>query len=304
VELITPLTGDGRLDREGLTRLVARLEPVAAGLLAGSPGAGEALALPLATRRDLLTHLLDTLAGRLPLVFTVTGHSWEETREWAKALTDKCRARRYPGPVFLADLPLWWHSNRGLPQTYQGLLAEFPLPWLVLNFPEVVARRAAVFKHRNLRTQVVKKLTTFPGVVGLIYRGEMRRFLNYHHAAAARPGWAFYEADETRFLTRPGAWGVLSPGAQLLPAAWGKVTRACLHPEEVAQDHQGRLELWELSRRLLELAQLGRTHPAALVKAALASQGVIATAATAPGTPPPAPKQREHFLALLASLAP
>lgn len=302
VELITPLAADGRLDADGLARLVARVAPVADGLLAGGPGVGEALDLPLKTRLELLTHLLDAVAGQVPLFFGITGSSEEETLKLATAFEYECRARKYPGPAFMADLPLYWHSNRGLPQAYERLLKEVPRPLILINLPEVVRRRAPLFKHLNIRTHVFKKLAGLDGIVGLIYRGGMRRFLNYHHAAAARSGFAFYEADETNFLTRPGAWGVLSAGAQLLPGAWQRVTRACLHPEEAADDPQHRLKLWDLSHRLLTIAKVCRPNPTSLLKEALAAQGIIAQAATAPATPVAPKSQREGLLALLAPL--
>jgi dihydrodipicolinate synthase/N-acetylneuraminate lyase len=169
--------------------------------------------------------------------------------------------------------------------------------------PQVVRRRAPLFKHLNIRTHVFKKLALLPGIVGLIYQGEMRRFLNYHYAAANRLGFAFYEADETNFLTRPGAWGVLSAGAQLLPGAWQRVTRACLHPEEAADDQERRFELWNLSQRLLEIARLCHHRTTALLKTALAAQGVLPTATAAPDTAPATPLQSEDLLALVASLA-
>jgi hypothetical protein len=156
-----------------------------------------------------------------------------------------------------------------------------------------------LFKRRNIRTHVFKKLGVLPGVVGLIHQGELRRFLNYHGAAATRPGFAFYEADEENFLTRPGAWGVVSPGAQLFPAFWSLVTRVCLHPEEVAQDPELRLETWDLSRRLQKLSRAYRLHPAALLKSALTAQGFLSSATLAAGTAPALPEQQEELLALL-----
>jgi dihydrodipicolinate synthase/N-acetylneuraminate lyase len=124
----------------------------------------------------------------------------------------------------------------------------------------------------------------------------MRRFLNYHLAAVSRPAFAFYEADEHRFLTRPGSWGVVSSGAQVYPEIWQRVTRACLHPEEVGDDLSARHQLWEESTRLLNLASLYRSAPAPLLKAALASQGILASDATAPGTPPAPPPQKQKLL--------
>jgi dihydrodipicolinate synthase/N-acetylneuraminate lyase len=176
------------------------------------------------------------------------------------------------------------------------LCGELGLPLLLINAPELVGRLTPLFKHKNLRTQVVKKLAGLPEVGGVIYRGDMRRFLNYHLAAVTRPGFAFYEADEVRFLTRPGAWGVVSPGAQLEPEAWGRVVRACLHPEEVADDPGARWDLWQESTRLLNLAGLYRPAPAPLIKAALAAQGLIAGDTLAPGTPPAPPPQKQRLL--------
>ena len=303
-DLVTPLTPAGGLDRAGLRRLVERVTPAAAGILAGSPGVGEALDLPLATRRDLISSLLAAVGGRLPVFLGVTGNAPEETRQLALHLSQECRARRYPGPAFLADLPLWYHSNRGLPQFYRLLLEEVSLPLALFNLPGVIARRAPVFKRRNLRTQVFKKLVQLDALVALIYQGEMGRFLNYHHASASRPGFAFYEGDEVNFLTRPGAWGVLSPGAQLLPGPWARVTRACLHPEEAEEDQEARLELWNLSQGLLELARLCRPRPAAFIKGALTAQGVIDSAATAVPGPPELDPARDRILELMANLAP
>ncbi|MBM4286045.1 MAG: dihydrodipicolinate synthase family protein [Deltaproteobacteria bacterium] len=293
MELVTPLTPQGRLDAAGLERLVQRVRPGADGLLAGSPLAGEGLDLPAALRMDLLGHLLD-LIDDCPLFFTITGDSEAETRELAAAAGAEHRRRQGAGPLWLADLPLWYHSNRGLPRYYQGLLEETGVPLVLFNLPEAVQRRAALFKHRNLRTQVFKKLAALPGVVGLIYQGDMRRFLNYHLAAVNRPALPFYEADEERFLTRPGAWGVVSAGAQLLPEAWQRVTRACLHPEEAVDDYEYRRVLWEDSQRLLALTALYRSAPAPLLKAALNARGVLASESTAPGTPlPPAPQKQK-----------
>jgi dihydrodipicolinate synthase/N-acetylneuraminate lyase len=236
------------------------------------------------------------VAGRLPVLFGVTCSIPEETRDLALALRQVVDRQGYQGQVFLADLPLWYHSNRGLPRFYEGWLKDAGLPLVLLNLPEVMQQRAFLFKHRNLRTQVVKKLAALPNIVGLIYQGEMRRFLNYHLAAVARPTFAFYEADEYRFLTRPGAWGVVSPGAQLYPEAWQRVTRACLHPEDLGEDLAARHLLWEESTRLINLAGIYRPAPASLLKTALAAQGTLASDATAPGTPPAPPPQKQKLL--------
>jgi dihydrodipicolinate synthase/N-acetylneuraminate lyase len=299
IDLVTPLTAAGDLDDDSLARLVERVLPVADGLLAGGPLMGEALGLPPALRRELLLQTLAAVRGRCPVLWGITGHTSEETREWALTLEQETRRLDYPGPLYLADLPLWYHSNRGLPQAYEDLLAQVSHPLIVLNLPEALRAQAPLFKRRNIRTHVFKRLAGLPRIAGLIYRGEMRRFLHYHHAAAHRTGFAFYEADEVNFLTRPGSWGVVSAGAQLLPRAWQRVTRACLHPEETADEPGQAYELWNLSHRLQELSRLYQHGPVALVKAALAAQGVIDRDTTAPGTPPAEATTVERLTALL-----
>ncbi len=296
VEIVTPLTPEGDLDSTGLYSLLARVTTGANGLLVGGAGAGEGLVLSGEVRRNLIAQTLTAVGEYLPIFFGITGSTPEETREFALAVRKIVNHQGYTGQVFLADLPLWYHSNRGLPQFYQGLLEDVGLPLILLNLPEVVNQRAYLFKHRNIRTQVVKKLAAQPEIVGMIYQGEMRRFLNYHLAAVSRPAFAFYEADENRFLTRPGAWGVVSSGAQVYPEIWQRVTRACLHPEEVGDDLSARHQLWEESTRLLNLAGLYRSAPAPLLKAALAAQGILTSDATAPGTPPAPPPQKQKLL--------
>ena len=92
------------------------------------------------------------------------------------------------------------------------------------------------------------------------------------------------------FSAARGPGGALA-GAQLYPAFWRLVTRVCLHPEEVAQDPELRLEAWNLGQRLAKLTRTSRRAPAALLKAALAAQGILDHATVAPGTPAPAPEK-------------
>ena len=135
VDLVTPLHPDLSLDEAGLGRLVDRVISQADAILAGSPDVGEALELPGATRRRLLAALVAAVAGRVPLFLGITGHSQEETRELALAVHEDCRRLSPGAPVFLADLPLWYHSNRGLPQSCRRLLEEVDRPLVLLNLP-------------------------------------------------------------------------------------------------------------------------------------------------------------------------
>src|SRR4030042_5358568 len=105
--LVPPRTASGELDAEGLGRLVEQVAPRADGLLAGGPAVGEGLELPQEVRRELLGHLLEILGGRLPLFFGITGPTGDDTRESARAVKAEILRRKYTGPTFLGDLPLW-----------------------------------------------------------------------------------------------------------------------------------------------------------------------------------------------------
>ncbi len=113
-----------------LIRLLDRVLPVADGLLVGGPEAGEGLALTPEIRLELLTRTLTRVAGRRPVFFGITGATPAETRELALAARQAVDRVDYQGQVFLADCPLWYHSNRGLPQFYRGWLKEANLPLL------------------------------------------------------------------------------------------------------------------------------------------------------------------------------
>jgi dihydrodipicolinate synthase/N-acetylneuraminate lyase len=301
IELVTPLTHTGTLDRGSLARLLGRVAPAAAAVVAGTPGVGEALELTQAVRLELFGSLIADLPSDLPLFFGITGANPEETRRLVLRLEDELKTQARTRPVYWVDLPLWWHSNRGLPQAYQNLCRSVSHPLVLMNHPHLIKGKAKPLKHVNLRTAVFKKLSGLPDIAGLIYRGEMRRFLHYYAARAARPDFMLYEADERRFLTRPGAPGLVSAGAQLFPAIWQQVARACLFPEEIDGPGQ-RGRIWEWSSLLLRLYELYQFYPAPLVKLGLYQQGVLDFPATWPATPSYPSHLIERFLACLTEV--
>ncbi|MDD3581290.1 MAG: dihydrodipicolinate synthase family protein [Desulfobacca sp.] len=301
IELVTPLTATGSLDAEGLGRLVDWVAPYAAGIVAGSPGLGEALGLPDSLRQELLSRLIELWPGPGPLFFGVTADTREKTWDLIQELEAAGQSRYYDYQVYWLDLPLWYHSNRGLPAYYQQLLTAVKHPLVLLNQPDFIQRRSKPWKHPNLRTAVFKKLTALPEIKGLIFRGEMSRFLNYHRAALSRPDFVLYEGNESRFLSRPGSHGLVSAGAQLFPAAWREVTRACQHPEDLAQQPSSPARLWQLSTELLRLAQCYESAPVALLKTALQELRVIKHDTTCPATIPAAAGAKKNFLEALTN---
>lgn len=299
IELVTPLTPVGVLDRASLARLVEHVSPWAAALVAGTPGLGEALELPPLVRQELFTALLESKPPTLPLFFGVTGGSLDETLALAQQL-ERLLAPEAARDIFWLDLPLWWHSNRGLPQAYAQLSASLARPLVLLNQPHLIRGLAKPLKHLNIRTAVLKKLTNLAGVAGLVYHGELRRFLHYYAAAAARPDFMLYEGDERRFLTRPGARGVVSAGGQLLPQVWHQVAQACLFPSQGNGQGEAAAALLAMSRQLLALHDCYHLQPASLLKQGLHQLGILAHPTVWPATPAAPAHLLEQFRQILA----
>lgn len=302
IELATPLTPTGTLDQESLARLLARVGPVAAAVVAGCPGVGEALELPPSVRLELFDCLQARLPAGLPLLFGITGSTTAETQSLALQLEERVKQPPAAREVYWVDLPLWWHSNRGLPAAYLQLSGMLQQPLVLMNHPDLIRRLAKPLKHVNLRTAVLKKLSAVPGLVGLIYQGDMKRFLHYCAALATRPVFILYEADEERFLTRPGARGVVSAGAQLFPDLWRQVARACLFPEEIVALGRRRRRLWDWSTLLVRLFGLWRLYPAPLLKLGLQHQGVLEYANSWPSTPTFPAHLGKRFLELVEEI--
>jgi dihydrodipicolinate synthase/N-acetylneuraminate lyase len=298
IELVTPLTPGGSLDRGSLAKLLERVAGAASGIVAGSPGLGEALELPVAVRQELFTELLEKVPPHLPLFFGITGSTPEETESFGSALEERLKGQTDSRQIYWLDLPLWWHSNRGLPKAYQHLNDKLSQPLVLMNHPHLIRGKARPLKHVNLRTAVLKKMAEVRGLVALIYRGEIRRFLHYYAALAARPDFRLYEGDERRFLTRPGARGLVSAGAQLFPEVWRQVVKACLFPEESAALGEQE-KIWGASDLLLRLHDLYQLHPAALLKLGLHQQGILEFPAAWPATPSFPEHLGEQFLEFL-----
>ena len=271
-------------------------------MVAGSPGVGEALELPNSLRLELFIALVQNLPPQLPLFFGITGATPEETQNFALQLEDEAKSRSQARPLYWVDLPLWWHSNRGLPQAYQELSRSLSHPLVIMNHPHLIRGKAKPFKHVNLRTAIFKKMSALPGLAAMIYRGEIRRFLHYYAARASRPDFMLYEADERRFLSRPGARGLVSAGAQLFPVIWQTVIKSCLFPEEIKVSEKQLNQIWEWSNLLLRLYELYQFYPAPLLKLGLYQQGILDFPAVWPATPSCPGHLADRFLEFLESI--
>ena len=278
VDLITPLRNDGSIDGRGLGRLLDQLSPLAHALFLASPNTGEGKNLSFAQRLELLEKAMVVIRGRIPILFWITRDTKKKTTEILLALKKVVERRRYEGHVFWVDTPLYYHSNRGLPELYQNLSSMVKEPFILHNDPKLIKNLAKPIKRSNIRTGILKELVHLKGIVGLIFLGSLDRAHNYQRACRSQARFRIYDGDETNFLDHPSMSGVVSLGANLAPKAWRKTTESSLRITADRDNYPNYLyEVWELGQYLRDLKAIYQSIPPAIVKGILSDKGIIET---------------------------
>ena len=276
LDLITPISEDGSVDRAGLERHLDRVLPCVHGLLLCGPDAGGGESLGQAQRAALLDAVMDRCGEDMPLMVWITGRTTDETSGMIEVLEAAAEKRSYGGALLWVDTPLLYHSNRGLPQHYRDLLPISSRPIFLFNDPERVKRAARPLKRSNIRTEILKEIAHLEPVQGLVFRGAMDRARNYRKAVRFRKAFRMIDGDEAQFLSHPSRSGVLSAGANLAPRDWQRVTESSMDATSDQKSYPGHLsQVWESGRYLDALRALYGDHPAGRIQAVLARMGVL-----------------------------
>jgi dihydrodipicolinate synthase/N-acetylneuraminate lyase len=276
VDLVTPLKENGEIDGPGLGRHLGRVLPQSHAVLIASPYAGEGINLSPTQREDLLDKTLPVVRGQVPLLVWVSRETEDGTIETLRVLQKGVNARKYIGPVFWVDTPLYYHSNRGLPIHYRTLCTMARRSWVLHNDPELIRQLGRSFKRNNIRTAVLKDLAGIEEIQGLIFLGPLEKAGHYQKAVRKRPQFRVYDGDESHFLMYPSMSGAVSRGANLTPRAWRKIVDASLHMADGQEDFPDRLQqIWETGTCLQNLLDIYRAFPAPIIKGALSEMGII-----------------------------
>jgi dihydrodipicolinate synthase/N-acetylneuraminate lyase len=279
VDLITPLNEEGSIDGLGLERLIESLIPFARAILVAGPGAGEGKNLGVVQRLELVERAIGAIRGKIPILIWITGDTEEKTREILLSLKKLLEKQNYHGQVFWVDTPLYYHSNRGLPDHYLDLCSSVNQSFILHNDPELIKELGRPFKRNNIRTGILKELTRFETLVGLIFQGSFDRAHNYHRACRKRANFRIYDGDEANFLDHPSLSGVVSLGANLTPRTWQRITRSSLELTGGQKDYPDSLQqVWESGSYLQNLRDIYQAQPTAIVKEILKDMGIIETA--------------------------
>lgn len=298
--LVTPLDRDKNIDRPSLRRLVDSTIEYIDGILIGSPDIGEGLVIDNSMRVELARAGMETVFGRVPLFLNITGEKPEETAGNISKVELARGELKYKGDLFLLDCPLWYHSNRGLPDNYEELARMTDIPFILYNNPGLIKELRVYFKRPNIRTNILKRLSENEQITGIVHIGDLKRSINYLCALRQRSDFKFYDGNELGFLTRPSSSGIVSCGANILASQWKRITASSLTPQDPSREDPVRLrKLWQLGQELREFHAVYVANPAGIIKAALKHMGIIKTDVIATKTPVIRPDQEKRIYDLL-----
>lgn len=282
VNLVTPLDREGKVDAQALTWLIRRVRGEVDAVLAGSLEIGEALHLTMKDRLLILETALKAVGKTTPLIFEVTARSGRSTIGFVDKAEALLKERTPQGGFFYLLTPLVFHSNRDLPDFLKKLGRRTSYSFILSNNPDLVRTMANPSRHKNIRTHVLKGIAVNDQVVGLEYRGDLTRAVNFQRALKSRNDFRFYDGSEKNFMARPSSSGLISSGANLLPQAWADIVNSSLDIFESRRMHHEYLSrIWSSGRTVKSLMDLYRKNEIAFIKKALELMGVVPQAAVA-----------------------
>ncbi len=276
-DLVTPVLPDGSIDGTGLGRHLDRMLPCVQGVFISGPDAGDGTGLSIEQKAELFDKALVVIRGAVPVFAWITGPSEEDTHKILDSFQKKQAARNYKGSIFWVDSPLYYHSNRGLPEYYEKLGSKVDTNLVLHNSPALICRVDKALKRKNIRTSILKELSKNQKIAGLIFSGSLDRSHNYKKAVRARSDFTVYDGDESVFLDHPGKGGVVSMGANIAPLEWKKITESSLNQNNENAYPDQQQQMWELWEFLSELRSLYSENSAKVLKKVLSDLGVISS---------------------------
>ena len=285
--LVTPLKTGDVVDARALDRLIEHVGAGADALLVNDVFWGEGLALSPESRLEVASAVLEIVQGRWPVYITITSESRKATGALLARTEHFVERSDYRGSVCWVDYPIYYHSNRGLPQWFETMAQESRIGFVLGNHAGLMETRKRSVEHKNIRTSVLKKIARVDNVQGLVFSGSLKRFMNYRKAVRHLAGFKIYDGDEKAFLEQPSADGVVAGGANLLPQAWQGIARSSLNRYDVQQQYPDHtIQILETAGMLRAFHALYSQNPAAMMKRMLHVAGVLPNAHITSATEP------------------
>lgn len=295
--LVTPLTAEGKVDELSLKRLIVHVAPYVDGIILGESSMGEGFHIKTEEREPLIKTGMEATNGKVPLIIGVTGNTVDETRYYISQVVSVKKELNYNGDIFLMDCPLWYHSNRDLPDYYKGLGEICEFPFILCNNPGLIKQLGKRIKRKDIRTSVLKKLSKNEQIVAMEFLGDLKRFFSYQKAVRGRHQFTFYDGNEVEFLNRPSSGGVVAPGANILPYEWQKIVHSSLNISESHSDYKD--QILTLGDRVWMFQMVYSPNPIAIIKSTLKYMGILDTDVVLDKTSPTSHPQRAQIYRLL-----
>jgi len=268
--LLTPLKPNGEIDAVGLKQLWEHVVSHVDALSLGSSFSLEGVYLNCEQKQALFKIISGLWDERTPLFLNITGEDEACTFQLAQ-LTATLFASHLD-KIVIEVLPLWYRSNRGLPQHLDNLHLQTKATFVIANHPFVIRQKKPILKHADIRTVVFKKIAQRKFVKGMIFQGSLNRFFNYQRALHGRSDFFFYEGNELSFLKQPTSDGVVAFTANLVPALWKELVKQVLNPAGMVKNDP--TAVFILGEKLKELHNICASSPA-MLKWVLGEMGIL-----------------------------
>ena len=298
--LVTPLDDRYNIDTSSLKSLFDYTADNLHGVLIGAGDIGEGLVLSNEKRIELIKTGIKAVRGRVPLFLSITGNTEDETAENILYVQRTKKELNYRGDIFLLDCPLWYHSNKGLPSLYVEFGKVTQLPFVLYNNPSIITELKKHLKRKNIRTNVLKKLSKNGQIMGICHVGELKRAVNYARAVRERRNFRVYDGNELDFLSMPSIGGIVAQGANILPEQWRRIVESSINPKEAFKEEGTYFsQLWGTGQTLRSFNKAYIQNPVAIIKFALKLMGKIKSSTVAENTSTITQKQETEICNLL-----
>lgn len=260
--MITPLSGDDRIDREGTVRLVEHMIQggVHAIFLLGTTG--EAQSLSYRCRYEFVELVCRQVGGRIPVLAGITDTSMDESLKLAE------KARECGAAGVVAAAPYYYApSQQELIEYYTALANRVCLPLYLYNMPSHVK----VF----LEAKTVAQLAGHPNIVGLKdSSANMTYFQTLIHLLREQPDFALYVGPEelTGESILMGADGGINGGANLFPELYVAMYDAA-EARDIEKVRELQRSIMAVSTSLYQVGKYGSSYLKG-VKCALSLMGI------------------------------
>lgn len=221
--ILMPIKKKGQLDEVNFKKIWDYVTPWVAGISIGSSFSQKDL--DFTEKKDAFRLVSDIWDKNMPILLDITCKDEAETFSLAEFVTYLFPKR---DSVFLELLPLLYRGNRGLPHHLERIYQLTGMPLVLVNHPKKVSKQKGLFKHKNIRTAIFKRICQKDYIYAMIFQGNLKRFFNYQRALGGRE-FLFYEGNEATFLKQPTTGGVVAITANLAPSWWQKTVTTMLN---------------------------------------------------------------------------